>query len=58
MQCKIYWELDVQNGPVREWSLSTENCEYIELLINGIRFLRKKLLRVLEKSLLLMIGLP
>ena len=27
MQCKIYWKLDVQNGPVREWSLSTENKE-------------------------------
>lgn len=28
MQGKIYWKLDVQNGPVREWSLSTENKEY------------------------------
>ena len=28
MQCKIYWKLDVQNGPVREWSLSTENQQY------------------------------
>ena len=28
MQSKIYWKLDVQNGPVREWSLSTENQEY------------------------------
>ncbi len=34
MQCKIYWKLDVQNGPVREWSLSTENKEYIELNVN------------------------
>ena len=31
MQGKIYWKLDVQNGPVREWSLSTENPEYNRL---------------------------
>ena len=36
MQCKIYWELDVQNGPVREWSLSTENRELKTLHANNI----------------------